>query len=259
MNLSLPKHYNRKIARTIAEFELIEAGDKILVGLSGGKDSSFLLYALAVFQKYLGVNFDLAALTVDLGFTEEVDYTPLREFCAQLEVPYYVEETRIAEAVQAEGTNNPCAKCSYFRRGAIGEFMEQTDHNKIAYGHHYDDAVETFLMSIIYSGQIKTFEPKSYLSRQGIYVIRPLVYMREQEIVEANSQLLDWEPLASSCPYDGTTKRAEIKELIGQFTDDKQIFYNLASAMREGTEINLWPEELSGEEIARRLSELWGN
>ena len=254
MKWSLPKHYNRRIARAIAEFDLIDDGDKILVGFSGGKDSAFLVYALSVLQEYLGYDFDLRVLTVDLGFDEQADHTKLKQFCDKLNVNYDIKKTEIATSVMK--ANQPCAKCSYFRKGVMTNYCQEQGFNKIAFGHHYDDAVETFLMSILYSGQIKTFRPNTYLSESEVNVIRPLVYIREKEIVTAKN-IMDYEPVESPCPYDGDTKREEIKELIQSFSDKKQIFYNLVAAMREGNEIELWPEEVSREKLKEKVNNLW--
>ena len=254
MEFSLPKNYNRRIARAIAEFDLIEDEDRILIGFSGGKDSAFLVYSLAVFQKHLGIDFDLEVLTIDLGFDDEFNYDKLKEFCNKLGVDYDIKRTNIAKTVLK--ANQPCAKCSYFRKGAMIKYCQENGFNKLAFGHHYDDAVETFLMSILYSGQIKTFEPNTYLSDSKINVIRPLVYLREKELVTAKN-IINYQPLKSSCPYDGETKREEVKELIQSFDDKKQIFYNLVAAMREGNEIELWPGELSREEIKDKVNNLW--
>ncbi|MGM0369098.1 MAG: tRNA 2-thiocytidine biosynthesis TtcA family protein [Bacillota bacterium] len=254
MTWSLPKYYNRRISRAIAEFDLIEDGDKIIVGFSGGKDSAFLVYSLAVLQKHLAIDFDLKVLTVDLGFDEQVNYEELREFCEQLEVDYDLKRTKIAQTVLE--ANQPCAKCSYFRKGVMTDYCTEHGFDKIAFGHHYDDAVETFLMSLLYSGQIETFAPKSYLSDSDIHLIRPLVYLREEKII-ATQDILPYKLLESPCPYDGETKREEIKKLIKSFADEKQIFYNLASAMRAGTEIELWPEDLKKEQIKDKVNNLW--
>ncbi len=255
MELSLSKNNTTKIIKAIAEFSLIEDGDKILVGLSGGKDSTFLLYALAVLQKYLAVNFELSALAVNLGFSD-TDFSPLRDFCNQLKVPFYLEKTKIAEYILQDKRGNPCARCAHFRKGAMVQFMKKIGYKKVAFGHHYNDAVETFLMSIIYSGQLVTFQPRQYLSNNDIYIIRPLVYLREKYIIEAVRDL-GYEPLESPCPYNGKTKREEIKNYIKGFTDNKQIFFNLASAMREGASLEQWPAPLEEEELSRRMLGLW--
>ncbi len=256
MKLSLPKSYTSRITRAIAEFDLIEEGDKVLIGFSGGKDSAFLLYALAVLQENMAIDFEIAALTVDLGFAGPGYVEEMREYCNRLGVAYEIKETKISEIILDEDSKNPCAKCAYFRKGAIAKYMKEHGFNKIAYGHHYDDAVETFLMSIIYSGQIKTFEPKSYLSNSDIHVIRPLIYLREAEIIKA-AAITNYESIESPCPYDGETTRQEIKELLKTFNDQKQVFYNVAAAMREDSPQLLWPKELKKEELRDKSSYLW--
>jgi len=256
MKLSLAKYYNRRVGRAIAEFDLLSAGDRVVVGFSGGKDSAFLLYALKTFQQSMAINFDLIALTIDLGFDDKQDFSSLNDYCNSLGVEHYIKRTDIAKIIKKHYTQNPCAKCAYFRRGAIAKFMKEKGFNKLAYGHHYDDAVETFLMSTIYSGQLKTFEPKSYLSESDIYVIRPLVYIRESDILSALEEI-NYQPIEKICPYDGETKREEIKNLIKSFEDDNQIFYNIAAAMREGGKTQLWPEELPKDKILEKTKKIW--
>jgi|SRR5690554_6049821 len=255
MKLSLPGTYANKIVKAIAEFELLNDGDRILVGLSGGKDSAFLLYALAALRKHLAINFDLAALTVDYGFPD-TDYSPLEEFCQLLQLPFYVEETRIGEYILSEKRNNPCAKCAHFRKGAMVQFMKKNKYNKLAFGHHYNDAVETFLMSIIYSGGLVTFQPRQYLSENSVYIIRPLVYLREKYIKEIINEIA-YQPLNSPCPLNGRTTRDKIKELIREFSKEKHLFFNIASAMRHGAEIELWPEAMEKGELSERIRALW--
>ena len=254
MSWSLPKYYNRRIARAIGEFGLLEDGDKVLVGFSGGKDSAFLVYSLAVLKEYLGFDLDLKVLTVDLGFEQNIDYKKLENFCNKLQVDYNIKETKIAETILK--SNQPCAKCTYFRKGVMTDYCQEHNFNKIAFGHHYDDAVETFLMSILYSGQVQTFHPNTYLSDSEINLIRPLVYLREEEIAAAK-EIIDYEPIKKSCPYDGATKREEVKNLLDSYDDQEQIFYNLAAAMREGNKIELWPEELRREELKEKVNKIW--
>lgn len=249
---SLPRTYTRKILRAIREFGLIREGDRILVGFSGGKDSSFLLYALSIFRKHRIIPFDLAAVTVNLGFESSFDRSPFQDFCRPLEIPFFVIDTEISKyAFGEENPEGPCATCSFLRRGAMNRFAIENGYNKIALAHHQDDAVETFLMSIIFSGQIKTFLPRTDLSRTGLTVIRPLVYFRETEIRQV-IELMGFTPIASPCPLDGKTKRAETKKLIHELCQhDKRVFHNLAAAIRKGRPLELWPPELSQEEIRR--------
>ncbi len=255
--LSLPRTYTRKMLRAIREFDLIRPEDRVLIGLSGGKDSSFLLYALSIFQKHQIIPFTLAALTIDLGFHEPVDMDSLRSFCEYHKVPFNLMKTEIAKyALSNDNPEGPCATCSFLRRGAMNRFAKENGYNVIALAHHHDDAVETFLMSILYSGQIKTFLPRTELGRTGLTVIRPLVYFRESEIRKA-IPLLNFTPMASPCPMAGRTKRAETKELIRNLCrQDKAVFQHLAAAIRQGRPMELWPPNLSREEKRLRNSNL---
>ena len=257
MKLSLGQKYNRKIVNAIAEFDLIDDDDQILVAFSGGIDSSFLLYALKILEKSMSIDFGITALTVDIGF-DKINYYSAKRFCNELEIKHYIKKTKIAEIIEEKKDNNPCANCSYFRKGAITEFIKEKNYkfDKIAYGHHLDDVVETFLMSIIYSGQIKTFLPINSLNDAKAKVIRPLVNLREDEINEFMSKL-DYKPINNKCPYSSSTKRKEMKELINSFADRKQILYNLAAATREDSVIELWPEEKNDEFIQEKVYKLW--
>jgi tRNA 2-thiocytidine biosynthesis protein TtcA len=257
--LTLPGCYTRKLLRAIREFDLIRPGDRVLVGLSGGKDSAFLTYALSVLKKQKIIPFELGALTVDPGFAGESNLAAITAFCDRLGVAFHIKKAEIAK--YAFGVDNPegaCATCSFLRRGAINRFAGENGYNAVALAHHHDDAVETFLMSIICSGQVKTFLPRTGLDRSGITAIRPLVYFREAEIREAVA-LTGFTPIPSPCPLDGRTKRAEMKELIRTLTrHNPRVFHNLAAALRGGRPLELWPAGLGREEIEkRRRSSAW--
>ncbi len=252
--LSLPRTATRKLLRAILEFDLIRPNDRVLVGLSGGKDSSVMLYGLSLLQRQGIIPFTLGALHIDLGFAEPSDPAPLAAYCDRLGVVFHLMKTEIAKyAFGPENPEGPCATCSFLRRGAMNRFAREHDYNVVALAHHHDDAVETFLMSIIYSGQIKTFLPRTELERSGIAVIRPLVYFREAEIRKL-VPVTGFTPIPSPCPQDGRTKRAETKDLIRKLArTDKRIFNNLAAALREGRPSELWPAELSLAEKQRRI------
>src|SRR6056297_809346 len=151
MELRLESWINHRIVKAMAEFEMIEEGDNVLVGISGGKDSSFLLYALTVLKKYFSVNFNLKAVTVNPGFNDKEIYDDLSSYVEKLNIQYEIIETKIAQYILNKDVDNPCSKCAHFRKGALVSYMKENNFNKLAFGHHYDDAVETFLMSIIYS------------------------------------------------------------------------------------------------------------
>lgn len=246
---SLPRTYTRKLLRAIREFNLIQPSDKVLIGFSGGKDSAFLIYGLSILQRHGIIPCELGALTIDPGFEVPLDVGPLEKYCNGLGVKFHIHRTEISRyAFAEENSEGPCAICSFLRRGAMNRFARENGYNVIALAHHYDDAVETFLMSIIFSGQIKTFLPRTELDRSRITVIRPLVYFREAELRRALS-FIGFSPASPKCPMDGRSKRVEIKELIAKLSrHDRRIFNNLASAMRKGRPIELWPPELSLEE-----------
>ncbi len=250
---SLPRTLTRKLLKAIKEFDLIRPGDRVLVGFSGGKDSAFLVYALSILQQHEIFSFEIGALTIDLGFETSFNLGPLAEFCKSLGVKFHSLRTEISHyAFGEDNPEGPCATCSFLRRGAMNRFAGENGYNVVALAHHHDDAVETFLMSIIFSGRIKTFLPRTELERSKITVIRPLVYCREEEIKDA-VEMIGFLPVPSPCPISGNTKRAETKELIRNLTRyDYRVFWNLAAAIREGRPLELWPPELSLEEKKRR-------
>lgn len=199
--------------RCIEDYHMIEAGDRIAVGVSGGKDSLTLLRLLAAIREYYPKPFTLEAFTINLGLPD-MDYGPVADFCRSLEVPYTEIPTQIGPIIfDHRKEKNPCSMCAKMRRGALNDLMREQGYNKIALGHHYDDAVETFLMSLLYEGRISCFEPVTYLSRTGITQIRPMLYVGEQAVTRfaAREQL----PVVhNTCPADKHTKRQEVKELI---------------------------------------------
>lgn len=251
MKINLPQLYFSKLMRAIVEFEMIEDGDKILIGISGGKDSIFLTYALAVMRQRLKKTFSLSALTINPLFKEGFDKETARikDFCASLEIPYATVEVDIASAIAEQQDKQPCYTCAFFRRGAMNRYALAQGCNKIAYAHHHDDAVETFLMGILYSGQVETFTPVTYLDRTGLTVIRPLVYFREQEVREA-LPYHGFTPVPSPCPHDGHTIRQTVKELIPKLARDiPDLYPHLASAMRFGALGELWPAAKTRDEM----------
>lgn len=257
MNKTIPQHYLSRIWRAIVEFDLLSDNDSVLIGLSGGKDSMFLTYALSVIQKHAPFKFKLAAFTVDPLFTNDFNIDYLNKFCSSLGIPFYTEKVDIAGIINNNNSKDHCFTCAFFRRGAVNGFAEKNGFNKVALAHHHDDAVETFLMGILYSGQLKTFLPKTYLDRTKITVIRPLVYFRERELV-LTPKLHGFTPLKSPCPFDGHTKRQEIKEMIHQFENTDSAFYmHLSAAMRASKSTELWPAEPPRDELIMKHKNFW--
>jgi tRNA(Ile)-lysidine synthase TilS/MesJ len=260
MKFNMPQLYFSKLMRAIVEFQLIEDGDNILIGLSGGKDSIFLAYALAMMQKRLKKAFKLGALTIDPMFGSAFDTVRIKAFCQELDIPYAVRQVDIAGTIQQQKGRNACFTCSYFRRGAVNRFAQENGYNKIAYAHHNDDAVETFLMSLLYSGQLETFTPKTYLDRTGLTVIRPLIYFREQETREA-VKYHGFQPVKSPCPNDGHTIRQDVKELIARLEKEiPDLYDHLAAGMRQSALKELWPASKTRKEMQQTyFSYIYGN
>ena len=198
--------------RCIEDYHMIEEGDRIAVGVSGGKDSVALLVFLAELKRYNHIPFELEAVTIDMGFG--MDYSSIEDLCRQLSVPYTLVKTEIAPVVfEYRKETNPCSMCAKMRRGALNQVLIERGLNKLALGHHYDDAVETFVMSLIYEGRISCFQPVTNLDRTGIIQIRPMLYIHEKSIdgfaVKNNLPVIE-----NRCPIDRQTKREEIKQLI---------------------------------------------
>ena len=198
------------VRRCIEDYDMIRPGDKIAVGVSGGKDSLILLKILAGLRAYS--DFELAAITIDMGLG--MDYSGIEALCEELEVPYTVVKTEIGPIIfDYRKEKNPCSMCAKMRRGALNQALLDRGCNKLALGHHYDDAVETFLMSLIYEGRISCFQPVTHLDRTGITQIRPMLYIHEKT-VDAFARRMELPVLQNRCPVDKHTKREEVKDLI---------------------------------------------
>ncbi len=245
-----------KLYRAIVEFDMIEPGDRILIGLSGGKDSMLLTAMLAEVKKHSPIPFDLACYTVNGMFAPNFPKQELVDFCANYGLQHYSDEVDVMASKMARGTT-PCYSCAFFRRGATNRRAKELGFNKVALAHHNDDAVETFFMNVITTGQLKTFLPVTHLSRTEITVLRPLLYYREQEIIELVNKL-GLKPLKNPCPYDGHTTRQDIKEQIAAL--DKQfpgIYEHLAAAMRNQPGQELWPERPDSKLLLQKHKAFW--
>lgn len=200
------------VRRCVEDYHMIEVGDRIAVGVSGGKDSLVLLVLLAGLKKYYQKPFQLEAITIDMGLG--MDYSGVEALCKELDVPYTIVKTQIAPIIfDYRQEKNPCSMCSKMRRGALNQELVNRGFNKLALGHHYDDAVETFMMSLIYEGRISCFQPVTDLDRTGIVQIRPMLYIHERTVDNfAKQQNLPI--IKNRCPVDKHTKREEIKSLV---------------------------------------------
>lgn len=201
------------LRRADQDFHLIESGDKIAVGVSGGKDSLLLLHALGLYRHFSHKDFSLHAVTVTMGL-EPFDLTGIRRLCDDLGIDYCIRETEIGKIIfDYRKENNPCALCAKMRRAVLANTCVEKGFNKLALGHHREDAIETLLMSLFYEGRFHTFHPRTEMSRTGITVIRPLVYLPESH-VKHMTHVLDLPVVESPCPANGETRRAEMKELM---------------------------------------------
>ena len=201
--------------KAIDTYSMIDEGDRIAVGISGGKDSLTLLYALANLRRFYPKKFEIVAITVDLGFPG-FETEGIAGLCEELDVPYYVEKTDIYDIIfNYRKESNPCSLCAKMRKGALNDRIVMLKCNKIAYAHHKDDIVETFFMSLIFEGRIHTFSPVTYLDRSELTLIRPLMFCEEGEI-KAFERDYDLPVVKAKCPADGYTKRDYAKNLVRQ-------------------------------------------
>lgn len=216
MNLQQVLSYVRK---AVDDYHMIEEGDKIAIGISGGKDSLTLLYALHGLKRFYPKHFEIHAVTVDLGW-DNLNLDRIIELCKELNVEYTIEKTDIAQIVFEERKEeNPCSLCAKMRKGALNQAIKEVGCNKIAYAHHKDDVVETMLMSLIFEGRFHTFSPVTYLDRTQLTVIRPLMYMNEADVIGFVNKY-NVPVVKSPCPADGHTKREYVKNLLRQINRD---------------------------------------
>lgn len=227
--------------KAVEKYGLIQNGDKIAVGLSGGKDSLVLLKALKMFQRFNLYQYDLIAVTVDI-YSGKQDYSHLQKFCDELGVPFVVEQTDIHDIVFNERKEkNPCSLCAKMRRGALNSVANKNGCNKIALGHHLQDVIETFFLSLLYEGRLSTMKPKSYMSNSQITLIRPLFLTHEKTIRAVSKDL----PVKKSiCPADTDSKRQEVEKLIENlnqlFPDSKK---RIETAIIDSDNYNLLDKE----------------
>lgn len=201
------------IRKADTDFHMIENGDRIAVGVSGGKDSLLLLHALSLYRKFIHKDFTVSAVTVDNGLAE-TDYSGIQALCDRLEIPFIIKKTQIGDIIfNYRKEKNPCALCAKMRRAVLANTCLETGCNKLALGHHRDDVIETLLMSLIHEGRFRTFHPVTAMSKTGITVIRPLVYLPEYH-VRHMQKVLDLPVVKSSCPADGKTERENAGKLL---------------------------------------------
>ena len=207
------------VRKAVDDYSLIDEGDCIAVGISGGKDSLSLLYALNSLKRFYPMHFDIKAVTVDLGFGN-LNLEPIRSLCDFLNVEYTIIHTEIAKIVFDERKEtNPCSLCAKMRKGALNEAVKKMGCNKVAYAHHKDDVIETMLLSLIYEGRFHTFAPKTYLDRTDLTVIRPLLYVKEADVIGFVNKM-NLPVCKSPCPADGFTRREYVKTILRDLERD---------------------------------------
>ncbi len=229
------------VRRAIDDYHMIEDGDKIAIGISGGKDSLTLLYALHGLKRFYPKKFEIHAVTVDLGF-KNVNLDKIKAICEELNVEYTIVETDIAKIIfDDRKETNPCSLCAKMRKGALNDAIKAAGCNKVAYAHHKDDVVETMLMSLIFEGRFHTFSPVTYLDRMDLTVIRPLMYMNESDVIGFINKY-EVPVVKSPCPADGYTKREYTKQLLRQLNlENPGVKERMFTAIQNGN-MKGWPE-----------------
>lgn len=238
------KWFLTPVKRAVAEYGMIQEGDRIAVGLSGGKDSSTLFYIMTILQQQLPFHFELVPICLTLGF-ENMDISPLAEYVEKLGSKLYVKSTLIGKVIfDVRQEKNPCSLCANMRRGALYDAAKSLGCNKAALGHHLDDAFETFMMNLIFNGRMGTFQPRTYLDRRDITVIRPMLYLEErsiQNIVKTKGIPV----IKNTCPVNKKTKREEMKNLISQLSINyPDIRYKFLNAVKNVELTNFWNTDL---------------
>ena len=222
------------VRRAVDDYEMIKEGSKVAVGVSAGKDSLTLLYALSALKIFYPKKFELCAITVDMGF-EEADFSEIAALCKELGVEYHVVPTQISKVIfDVRKEKNPCSLCAKMRRGALYGYAKEIGCDTVALGHHFDDVVETFMLNLFYEGRIGCFQPVTYLSNTGITLIRPMLYMPEKDVryfASKNNIPVQKSP----CPADGNTEREEMKKLIASLErQNKGLRYRIFGAIQRG-------------------------
>ena len=220
--------------RALDDYEMIRPGDRIAVGVSAGKDSLTLLCAMAELRRFYPIPFELMAVTIDMKAGES-DFSAIRALCERLDVPYHVIPTEISHIIfDIRKEKNPCSLCAKMRRGVLHNAAKDLGCNVVALGHHFDDAVETFMLNLFFEGRIGCFSPVSYLSRTDLRLIRPMIYMPEKD-VRYFAKKAELPILPSTCPADGNTQREEMKKLLAEL-DRKHdgLRYRIFGAMQRG-------------------------
>lgn len=231
------------IRKADGDFGMIDSGDHVAVGVSGGKDSLLLLYALSLYRKFEHKDFELHGITLKMGL-EPFDTSPVSDWCKQLGIPFDVVETDIAKIVfDIRKEPNPCSLCAKMRRGALNDAAKRLGCNKVALGHHREDAIETLMMSMIFEGRLHTFHPNMFLPGAEVTVIRPMVYVSEKHIIHV-ARKLELPVVHNPCPMDGHSRRQEIKQMIASMCRTyPHLKDNMLAALKNAEQYGLWDKK----------------
>lgn len=250
MQLQRLLSYTRK---AVDEYNLIQEGDHIAVGISGGKDSLTLLYALHGLKRFYPKRFHLSAVSVDLGF-DDFDLSPVQVLCKELDIPYQIVKSDIYHILfDIRKESNPCSLCAKMRKGALNQAVKEMGCNKVAYAHHKDDIVETMLLSLIFEGRFYSFSPKTYLDRMDLTVIRPIMFVEEKDVIGFRNKY-ELPVVKSKCPVDGYTKRQYAKELLHSLDKEhlgakERMFHAILNGNIKG-----WPERIQVKPYPKEMS-----
>lgn len=235
------------VRRGVDDYSMIEENDRIAVGVSGGKDSLVLLTALAELRRFYPKKYELVAITIDMGLPD-MDFSGVEAFCEKLNVPYKAVKSEIATIIfDVRKESNPCSLCAKMRRGALHAAAKEMGCNKVALGHHFDDAVETFMLNLFFEGRLGSFSPVTYLSNRDITLIRPMIYAQEKD-VEYVARHMELPLVVSTCPEDHATEREKMKQLLKDLeSKNKGLRHRIFGAMCRA--------ELDGYQIKGRFPE----
>lgn len=248
MKFKVHRFIRARTIKALQDYKMINEGDRIAVGVSGGKDSLILLYVLRYLQKSLPVKFEIVAIVVNLGW--EVDYQPAADFCQKIGVSYEQVDTRIGPVIfETRKEKNPCSLCSRMRKGALNNRAKELGCNKVALGHHLDDAIETMFLSMFYEGRTRTFLPVTYLDRKDLTLIRPLIYVPEKNI-SLMAQEVFLPLIKNPCPASGETKRQVVKEIVDHIENRiPRARHRLWLSLQRMQKDRLWPEPEGGPDL----------
>ena len=237
------KHILSRLRRAVEDYHMIEDGDRIAVGVSGGKDSLVALMAMKQLQRFYPKQFYLEAITIDMGF-DNMDFSAIEALCAELDIPYHTEHSDIKQIIfDYRKEENPCSLCANLRRGAMCTAAKERGIGKIVYGHHFDDVINTFYLSLLYEGRLNCFAPVTYLERMDVTVLRPMIYIEEKDIMRY-AEKMSLPVVKSTCPADKHTKRQYVADLLDTLDKEnpglrKRIFTAVQHSKIKGWQIDL--------------------